>query len=153
MGRWEPYVDARAAREHLQLLRKAGLGVDRIVTLSGVPRSTVRRLLAPSDLLALPRPHRIRPDVAARLLALDCADTPAASRSLVDATPTQQLVADLEAAGYPRAELAKALGRSSASLSRTLSRSVVTLDTAESVAVLHRQLRASDEAQRGGAER
>lgn len=142
MGRWEPYVDARATREHLQLLRKDGLGIDRIVALSGVSRSTVRRLLTPTGSLASPLPNRIRPEVAARLLALDCAETPSDPRSLVDASPTQQLIADLQAAGYSRAELARTLGRSCASLTRTMSRSAVTLETAEAVTRLHRELRA-----------
>lgn len=137
MGRWEPYVDARETREHVQLLRKTGVGIDRIVALSGVPRSTVRRLLSPIDLADLGRPQRIRPDVARRLLDLDCGDPIAASRSLVDAAPTHQRIAELRAAGLSIAELARALGREPASLSRTLARTVVTVETAEAVTALH----------------
>ena len=33
MNRWKPYVDGGAVREHLLLLRKAGIGIDRIVGL------------------------------------------------------------------------------------------------------------------------
>lgn len=39
MNRWKPYVDGGAVREHLLLLRKAGIGIDRIVGRSGVSRS------------------------------------------------------------------------------------------------------------------
>lgn len=137
MGRWEPYVDARETREHLQLLRKTGVGIDRIVTLSGVPRSTVRRLLAPVDLTDSDRPRRIRPEVARRLLDVDCESELATPRSLVDATSTQQRIAELRAAGHSTAELARALGRSPASLCRTLARTDVTVETAQAVALLH----------------
>lgn len=137
MGRWEPYVDARETREHLELLRKTGVGIDRIVTLSGVPRSTVRRLLAPLDLADSDRPRRIRPDVARRLLDVDRENSVAAPRSLVDARPTQQRIAELRAAGHSMTELARALGRSHNSLCRTLTRTDVTVETEQAVALLH----------------
>jgi len=38
LSRWEPYVDAEPTRVHLLLLRKHGLGIDRIAQLSGIPR-------------------------------------------------------------------------------------------------------------------
>ena len=140
MGRWEPFVDARETREHLQLLRKYGVGIDRIGALSGVPRSTIRRLLAPVDLADRSHPRRIRPDTARRLLAIDCSDILPARKSLVDAAPTYQRIAELTYDGYSPAELARKLGRTNASLRRTLARSVVTLETAQAVALLHLEL-------------
>jgi len=142
MGRWEPFVDDREAREHLQLLRKYGVGIDRIGALSGVPRSTIRRLLAPVDLADRSHPRRIRPDIARRLLAIDCGDIVPARKSLVDAAPTHQRIAELTSDGYSPTELARKLGRTNASLRRTLARSVITLETAQAVALLHLELHA-----------
>jgi len=142
MGRWEPFVDARETREHLQLLRKYGVGIDRIGALSGVPRSTIRRLLAPVDLADRSHPRRIRPDIARRLLAIDCGDIVPARKSLVDAAPTHQRIAELTSDGYSPTELARKLGRTNASLRRTLARSVITLETAQAVALLHLELHA-----------
>lgn len=141
MGRWEPFVDAQETCEHLQLLRKNGVGIDRIGDLSGVPRSTIRRLLAPVDLADRSHPRRIRPHIASRLLAIDCHDILPAPRSLVDAAPTHQRIAELTYDGYSPTELARKLGRTNASLRRTLARSVVTLQTAQAVALLHLELR------------
>src|SRR4051812_35764236 len=88
MGRWGPYVDAEQAVHHLDLLRKHGYGIDTIAALSGVARSTVRRLLRDVGTDAS-RPRRIRPVIAQRLLAVDYGDTNVAARTLVDAAPTR----------------------------------------------------------------
>ncbi len=139
MGRWEPYVDARQVREHLQLLRKTGLGIDRIVALSQVPRSTVRRLLTSVPAEGSPA-QRVRPDIAGRLLRIEPADAVAAPRSLTDATPTRRRLAQLTALGHSTRDLARQLGRTTASIARTLDRPAVTVRTARAVARLHHQL-------------
>jgi hypothetical protein len=139
MGQWTPYVDAAPTRQHLQLLRKQGLGIDTIVALSGVPRSTVRRLLQP-DTADSAQARRIRPETAQRLAAINGDDTLPARRSLVDATPVHRCIAELLAAGYSLTVLAKLLGRTPGSLRRTLTRSAVTVGTARAVARLDHEL-------------
>ena len=139
MGRWKPYVDAAQTRRHLELLRKHGYGIDRIATLAGVPRSTVRRLLRADDTTTR-RPGRIRPETARRLLAVDDSDARVAARTSVDAAPTRQRITELRAAGHTLPDLAGRLGRTPTSLARTLRRASVTVSTDRAVAELHRQL-------------
>ena len=138
MSRWKPYVDAAPVCEHLLLLRKAGLGIDRIVGRSGVSRSTVQRLLAPTRDPDLAR-NRIRPDVAARLLAVDAGDT--GLDVLVDAVDTRRRFQELVTAGYGVREIARRLNRDPASLSRSVrSANAVTVRTAIAIEQLHYDL-------------
>lgn len=138
MSRWKPYVDAAPVHEHVLLLRKAGLGIDRIAGHSGVSRSTVQRLLAP-----IRNPdqaqRRIRPDVAARLLAIDAGA--AGLGVLVDAVDTRRRFQDLVTAGYGVREIARRLDRDPASLSRSVrSANAVTARTAIAIEQLHYDL-------------
>ena len=138
MSRWKPYVDAAPVHEHVALLRKAGLGIDRIAGRSGVSRSTVQRLLAPTDDPDLTQ-RRIRPDVAARLLAVDAGD--AGIGVLVDAVDTRRRFQDLVTAGYGVREIARRLDRDPASLNRSVrSAAAVTVRTAIAIEQLHYDL-------------
>jgi transposase-like protein len=137
MSRWTPYVDGGPIHEHLLLLRKAGLGIDRIVGRSGVSRSTVQRLLAPTcdrD----PARRRVRPDLAARLLAIDAGPD---VDVLVDAAATRRRFQDLVTAGYGVRDIARRLGRDPGSLSRSVrSAAAVTVRTAIAIEQLHDDL-------------
>jgi hypothetical protein len=45
LGRWAPFVDAAPARAHIETLRDAGIGVDQIARLAGLPSSHIRELV------------------------------------------------------------------------------------------------------------
>ncbi|HEY5878885.1 MAG TPA: helix-turn-helix domain-containing protein [Nakamurella sp.] len=138
MNRWKPYVDGGAVCEHLLLLRKAGIGIDRIVGRSGVSRSTVQRLLAPASDPGNTR-RRVRPDVAERLMAVDAGD--AGLDVLVDADATRRRFADLANAGHGVRDIAHRLGRDPASVSRSVRlAAAVTVRTAIAIEQLHYEL-------------
>lgn len=44
-GRWDNYVDAEPARRHVRLLMAQGMGLKRIVAVSGVPSGSIWKLL------------------------------------------------------------------------------------------------------------
>lgn len=135
-GRWQPYVDAAPVRQHIEQLRAAGLGINRIVALSGVGSGTVRQLVY-GDRHGHP-PLRVRAATAQALLAVPV-DRPAGG-SLVPAAGARRLVTDLEAAGYTRQDLATRLGRSRASLTRSLTGLRITAATLDALDALHRHL-------------
>lgn len=138
MNRWKPYVDAAAVREHLLLLRKAGIGIDRIVGRSGVSRSTVQRLLAQGGDHNVTH-RRVRPDIAQRLMALDAGD--AGLDVLVDADATRRRFTDLANAGHGVRDIAHRLGRDPASISRSVRlAAAVTVRTAIAIEQLHYEL-------------
>jgi lambda repressor-like predicted transcriptional regulator len=128
-GRWEPLVDSGPARAHLSRLREHGVGLDQIARLSGTPKGTIRRLLgAPTS-----KPARIRTETSDRLLAIQISTDHLAPRSQVDAFDTLRRIEALASAGYSILDLARALDKSAASLRRTLTRRIVTAQTAVAV--------------------
>ena len=135
-GRWQPYVDAAPVRQHIEQLRAAGLGINRIVALSGVGSGTVRQLVY-GDRAGQPT-RRVRAATARAVLAVPLGRP--AGGALVPAAGARRLVTDLEAAGYTRQDLAARLGRSSASLTRSLSGRRITAATLDVLEALHRHL-------------
>lgn len=135
-GRWQPYVDAAPVRQHIEQLRAAGLGINRIVALSGVGSGTVRQLVY-GDRTGRPS-HRVRAATARAVLAVPL-DRPAGG-ALVPAAGARRLVTDLEEAGYTRQDLAAHLGRSSGSLTRSLTGRRITAATLDAIEDLHRHL-------------
>lgn len=135
-GCWQPFVDAQPARTHLNVLRQQGVGLDQIVKITQTPKATVRRVLGQSATAA----QRIRAETADRLLAINISAEHVAPRSQVDATETHFRIQSLIEAGHSIPELARAMGKSSVSLRRTLSRRSVTAQTAALVSVLYGRL-------------
>src|SRR5664279_1090984 len=97
LGKWEPFIDSRPVRDHLLLMRKEGLGIDRIAQLTAVPRSTIQRILSPDA----KRPKRIRSDIAKRLIALGSAAEQVSPHSHVDSQSTRLRVETLALLGAP----------------------------------------------------
>lgn len=136
-GLWQPYVPAEPVRSHLQRLRGAGIGIDQIARLSGVPGSTVRVVVYGNDRSP---PQQVKTETADRLLAVTAATTSRAARSTVDSTASRSQVAELLAAGWRYQDLATELGRTANSLRRSVHRASVTVQTAHDIACLHRRL-------------
>lgn len=136
-GFWDPFSDAEAVRQHLDRLRGAGIGVDQIARLSGVPGSTVRAVLYGRHGQPV---TRLKTATATRLAAIRATDTSRARRSTVDATQTRAQLQQLLAVGLQWPDIAAELGRTPANLRRTMHRSTVTVKTARAVARLYRRL-------------
>lgn len=140
IGCWQPYVDAGPARAHLTFLREHGVGLDQIAKISNTPKSTIRRLLREPPA----SPGRIRTETADRLMAIRMSPDHVAPRSQVDATETRSRIQTLVDAGHPIPELARALGKTSVSLRRTLNRRAVTAQTATSVSRLYDRIQSEN---------
>lgn len=77
-GRWNGYIDAEPARQHIRSLTEQGMGLKRIVAVSDISQGLLWKLMYGKkrpDGTRTPS-KRIRPDTAARILAvkLDLAD-------------------------------------------------------------------------------
>jgi hypothetical protein len=138
-GRWQPYVDAGPARAHVQALRRAGIGVDQIAKLAGLSGGHVRGLIYTRP-DGTPPYQRVRAGTARKILAVQIDDNNLAANAPVDATGTRRRLEALVAAGFTQARLAAALGRSQASLRRTMRASRVTAHTARTVRDLDERL-------------
>lgn len=109
-GTWNPWVDATEARNHVTILRTAGIGRDRIAELAGIPRSTLALLIYGRPSLGTPPSTKIRPETAARILAIRPSRNLFAEDSRVDATGTRRRLQALAAAGWPGVLLAERAG-------------------------------------------
>lgn len=98
-------VDAEPVREHLQLLAAANIGPRRISTLTGLAVETIAGFTRPygsGDGRRFGRKRKVRPDVAAKILALDPAHiTP----GVTHATGSRRRIQALNAAGWPNSTL------------------------------------------------
>lgn len=141
-GRWQPMVDAEPVRQHINALRAAGLGVQRIADLAGVGNSTVQHLVWRHH-AGRPPTKRLRSEVAAALLAVQATPDVLAGGAFVDATGTRRRIQALVAFGWPLAEQARRLRRSLRNFRDLLTQKQVTARTAREVADLYEQMSAT----------
>jgi hypothetical protein len=138
-GRWQPFTDAAAVRDHIHTLRSAGIGVEQIAALADTSPRHIRDLARP-ETTTRPAVLRVRSHTAARILAITPNDANRAPGSRIDATGTRRRLQALVAVGWSTALLATALGRTTSNLIRTMTSRKVTAETAQVVAALYDQL-------------
>ena len=143
-GRWQPYIDAEPVRAHLADLVEHGLGLNRIAELAGTSRSHLNGILGTST---QPPARRLRPDTAARILAIPADAGSVADGVAIDATGTHRRLQALMAIGWTMPQLTAQLNRGYAlaalgprTLARTLHSSSVRASTARAVADLYERL-------------
>jgi hypothetical protein len=105
-GRWQPYVDAQPAREHVLRLRAAGVGPKRIAELSGVPHGSLAKLIYGDPRRNLAPSKRIRPETEAKILAVEPTIESLLPSGLVPAHGARRRLQALAFMGYPVAWLA-----------------------------------------------
>jgi len=137
-GQWQPYVDARPARDHLYALSRAGIGWKRATELSGLSTGTVSKLLF-GKAGRLPS-RRIRPETAEAILAVPLAPASLSQGALVPADGTRRRLQALVAIGWPQSRLAGPLGMGASNFGTALGRKRVTAATARSVERLYDEL-------------
>jgi len=137
-GRWQPYVDAGPAREHLRALSRAGLGRRRVAQLSGLSESALSRIL--HGRRGRPPARRVRPRTAAAILAIAPAADGLAPSAPVDATGTRRRLQALVATGWTQAQLAAQLGMLPGNFGAMMRRAQVTAGTARAVRQLYDRL-------------
>ncbi|BBC30054.1 hypothetical protein SGFS_013480 [Streptomyces graminofaciens] len=106
-GTWQPLVDAEPARQHIAALRAAGHGLTSIQKDAKVSSATIARILYDG---VNPRAERIRPEVAARILAVRIRPAAVTAHTIVDGTGTRRRLQALIAMGWTCRALAPRLG-------------------------------------------
>lgn len=138
-GTWQPYVNAGPAREHVQMLSRAGIGWRRVAALAGVSTGMISQLLygGPGG---RPPSRRIRPRTAAAILAVQPGVTVLALRALIAAHGTHRRLQALVAIGWSQNQLAIRLGMALRNFCRLMRSGQVTVVTARAVTVLYDEL-------------
>lgn len=107
-GRWQPYVPADRARQHVQALSEHGIGWKKAADLAGISTGTMSELLYGKR--GRPPSRRIRPETEAAILAVRPVLHARGDRSRVDGTGTRRRLQALVACGWSGAKLAARLG-------------------------------------------
>jgi transcriptional regulator with XRE-family HTH domain len=139
-GRWQPYVDAGPAREHVRMLGRCGIGLKRAAELAGVSTGSMSKLLygGPGE---RPPSRRIRPETEAAILAVRPSLDLLGASVPVDATGTQRRLKALVAIGWSQARLSARLGMLQSNFGVIMYRRThVTAATARAVAALYDEL-------------
>jgi transcriptional regulator with XRE-family HTH domain len=138
-GRWQPYVDAARAREHVQALGAAGIGWRRAADLAGVPAASVSKLLY-GGRGGRPPSRRLRAETERKLLEVRPGLESLGARALVDATGARRRLQALVAAGHSQAQLGARLGISGADFTKTMTGERLTAGTVRAVRALYDEL-------------
>lgn len=137
-GRWRPFVDAEAAREHLRMLGRNGIGWRRAARLAGLNTSVVSRILF--DTANRPRSRRIRPETEAAILSVRPSLNTLADSAIIDATGTRRRLQALVACGWTKRHLAGRLGMTESNLGTLIRGGNVTAAKARAAAALYDEL-------------
>ena len=124
------FIDATETREHIQWLRKVGIGRRQIHATSRVALSTIQKI-ASGQLL------RIRPTTADRILAVGLHK--ASGGTLVDAKPTWRLINDLLKHGWTKTQIARHINDDPDARALQISKTKIRRSTADKVQQLHDQ--------------
>jgi hypothetical protein len=148
-GQWHPYVEAGPIREHVQQLRASGLGIERVLVLTGIGSGTLRRLIYGDSRTGVPV-ERIRTTTAQLLLSLRVDATDRAPGSLHDAALTHRQLKALIDADWTVCRLAEELRRDASSLRATMRRATVRASTVVAVRDLYQRLEQAVQSQDPG---
>ncbi|MFE9372292.1 hypothetical protein ACFYM2_21330 [Streptomyces sp. NPDC006711] len=143
-GRWQPYIDARPVRAHVQMLMDYGMGWKRIAAMAGVGRGTVEKLLYGAAHRGMEPSKRVRPETAAKLLAIRPEGDRLGGAVPVDSTGTHRRLQALVAAGWPQAQLAARLGMERANFGASMRSAKVLAATERAVRRLYDELWRAD---------
>jgi len=136
-GTWQPLVDAEPTRQHIAALRAAGHSVTAIQKKARVSSATLARILYDG---VNPRAERIRPDVAARILALPVHPAAVTPHTIIDGIGTRRRLQALIAMGWTCRALATRLGIHPRQVEHLVTSERVLASTATRVAERYRVL-------------
>jgi AraC-like DNA-binding protein len=138
-GAPSPYVDATQAREHIQMLRRDGVGCEQIAKAVHTSPTHIREIAQSTNRTGNRPPiTQIRADLAQRILAVT--DRYRSPQSQIDATGTRRRLQALAAVGWPVAALAPQLGRTTTKLRDLFTCDTVQAQTAQRVSDLYDRL-------------
>ena len=135
-----PLIDAEPVRQHLALLAEARIGPRRVATITGLAVETVAGFTRPYSAhgTRFGRKHKVRPDVAAKILALNPDET---TPGVTDATGSRRRVQALNAAGWPTALLRDRLPEGRSTILTIHKQTHLYARTADSIAALYDELK------------
>ncbi|MFI6639982.1 hypothetical protein [Streptomyces sp. NPDC050504] len=148
-GTWQPWADAEPVRRHLRELQSCGLGLRRIAVLAGVDYARLQAVLTGRPGRGTPPQARVRPALAAAVLAVEPGLDVLGAATVIDATGTRRRLQALVAGGWPQHHLAQHLRMRDGNFGLMIRAVRVTVRTARAGRVLYDELWAADPREHG----
>lgn len=139
-GTWQPWADAEPVRVHVRYLQSCDMGLRAIATAAHVDRKRLQALLNGRPDRGTPPPTRIRPALAAAVLAVEPTLDTLGGCTVIGATGTCRRLQALVARGWPQHHLAARLGMTDSSFGATLHSDSVIVRTARAVRGLYDEM-------------
>jgi hypothetical protein len=151
-GTWQPWVDAEPVRVHVAFLRSCDMGLRPIAALAGVDRKRLQAILTGRPERGTGPQVKVRPALAAAVLAVEPTLENLAPSTLINPVGTQRRLQALVAMGWPQQHLADRLGMTPANFGTMIRREHVLVRRALQVRALYDQLWRADPRQDGATE-
>lgn len=137
-GDWEPWTDAEPARAHVRELMRTGLTQENVAALAGVAPGSMTHLMRGSN--GNPPARKLRPETAARILAVRPGPHAVPGSGVMDSTGTVRRLQALVTAGWPMRRLAARLGMKPQNFAVMMRGTQVKAPTAAAVRALYDEL-------------
>jgi hypothetical protein len=133
------WIDTQPIRDHVTQLQEQGLGLKRIVQLSGYSQGAMTKLMYGGD--GRPPTRRIRAEHAEKILAVKATMDTLAGGAVIDGTGTRRRLQALMTLGWSQTKLAHAIGFEVRNFAHLVhGRRGITVTTARAVRDLYEQL-------------
>lgn len=139
-GTWQPFVDAEPVRQHIRALQSCGVGLRRIASAAGVDRQRLQAVLSGRPDRGTPPQEKIRPALAAAILAVELSFDLLGDKTIIDGSGTRRRLQSLVAVGWSQAKLAERIGWTPQNFTTLIQGDRVTAATARLVRGLYDDL-------------
>ncbi|WP_433520082.1 hypothetical protein ACQP2T_63820 (plasmid) [Nonomuraea sp. CA-143628] len=139
-GTWQPFVDAEPIRLHVRDLQSCGLGLRRIAEAASVDRKRLQALLNGRPERGTGPQEKVRPALAAAILAVEASFDLLGATTVIDATGTRRRLQALVTIGWSQAKLGARLSWTPANFSALMREPQTIVRTARKVRCLYDEL-------------
>lgn len=139
-GTWQPWTDAEPVRQHITNLRACSMGLRTIAATAGVNRKLLQSVTTGRPERGTGPQEKMRPAIAAAVLAVEPTLDTLAAKTPIDATGTRRRLQALVAVGWPQQHLARDLGMTPGNFGTCLTREQVIVRTVRAVRVVYDRL-------------
>lgn len=143
-GQWQPWTDAEPVRSHIRALQACDMGLRTIAAAAAVDRKRLQAILTGRPERGTGPQEKIRPAIAAAVLAVEPTLDNLGAATIINATGTRRRLQALIAAGWPQHHLAVRLGMTDSNFGGTLRRDRTLVRTARAVRALYDDLWRAD---------
>ncbi|MFF0139699.1 hypothetical protein ACFYRN_25000 [Streptomyces sp. NPDC005227] len=140
-GTWQPWTETEHVRIHIKSLQSCGMGLRAIAAAAPCDRKRLQGVMAGQE--------RMRPEIAARILAVEPSLENLAPSTLIAPFGTRRRVHALVAIGWPQQYLAEHLGMDPGNFGMMLKREQVIVRRALAVRAMYGELWRVDPADHG----